>query len=34
MSHPRPILLSVEDVTKTYDGFRAINSLTFYLAPG
>jgi len=34
MSHPRPILLSVEDVTKTYDGFRAINELTFYLDAG
>jgi urea transport system ATP-binding protein len=34
MSHPRPILLTVEDVTKTYDGFRAINDLTFYLDPG
>ena len=31
MSHP---ILAVEDVTKTYDGFRAINRLTFYLDPG
>jgi urea transport system ATP-binding protein len=31
MSHP---LLIVEDVTKTYDGFRAINNLTFYLDEG
>ncbi|HTQ31111.1 MAG TPA: urea ABC transporter ATP-binding protein UrtD [Opitutaceae bacterium] len=31
MSHP---VLVVEDVTKTYDGFRAINALTFYLDQG
>ncbi|MDE3084001.1 MAG: urea ABC transporter ATP-binding protein UrtD [Verrucomicrobiota bacterium] len=31
MSHP---ILAVEDVTKTYDGFRAINALTFYLDQG
>jgi urea transport system ATP-binding protein len=28
------LLLTVEDVTKTYDGFRAINNLTFYLDEG
>jgi urea transport system ATP-binding protein len=28
------VLLTVEDVTKTYDGFRAINNLTFYLDEG
>ena len=31
MSHP---ILQAEDVTKTYDGFRAINALNFYLFPG
>jgi urea transport system ATP-binding protein len=31
MSHP---LLTVEDVTKTYDGFKAISDLTFYLFEG
>lgn len=31
MSHP---LLTVEDVTKTYDGFKAISDLTFYLFQG
>lgn len=31
MPHP---ILSVEDVTKTYDGFRAISNLTFYLFEG
>jgi urea transport system ATP-binding protein len=31
MSHP---LLAVEDVTKTYDGFKAISDLTFYLFEG
>ncbi len=31
MPHP---ILSVEDVTKTYDGFRAISNLTFYLYEG
>ncbi len=31
MSHP---LLTVEDVSKTYDGFKAITDLTFYLFPG
>jgi urea transport system ATP-binding protein len=31
MPHP---ILQAEDVTKTYDGFRAINALTFYLFPG
>lgn len=31
MSHP---ILSVEDVSKTYDGFKAITDLTFYLFPG
>jgi urea transport system ATP-binding protein len=31
MSHP---LLSVEDVSKTYDGFKAISDLTFYLFEG
>ncbi len=31
MSHP---ILQAEDVTKTYDGFRAISSLNFYLFPG
>jgi urea transport system ATP-binding protein len=29
----QPILL-VEDVSKTYDGFKAISDLTFYLYPG
>jgi urea transport system ATP-binding protein len=29
--HP---ILQAEDVTKTYDGFRAINALNFYLFPG
>ncbi|MDR1283600.1 MAG: urea ABC transporter ATP-binding protein UrtD [Opitutaceae bacterium] len=33
-THPRPVLLTVEDVTKTYDGFRAINGLNFYLDSG
>lgn len=31
MSHP---LLTVEDVTKTYDGFKAISALNFYLFEG
>ncbi len=31
MSHP---ILQAEDVTKTFDGFRAINALNFYLFPG
>ena len=31
MSHP---ILSVEDVSKSYDGFKAITDLTFYLFPG
>jgi urea transport system ATP-binding protein len=31
MPHP---LLSVEDVSKTYDGFKAISNLTFYLFEG
>lgn len=31
MPHP---ILSVEDVTKTYDGFKAISNLTFYLYEG
>ena len=31
MSHP---ILTVEDVSKTYDGFKAISDLTFYLFPG
>ena len=31
MAHP---LLSVEDVSKTYDGFKAISNLTFYLYEG
>jgi urea transport system ATP-binding protein len=31
MPHP---LLSVEDVSKTYDGFKAISNLTFYLYAG
>lgn len=31
MSHP---LLTVEDVSKTYDGFKAITNLTFYLFAG
>jgi len=31
MPHP---LLSVEDVSKTYDGFKAIANLTFYLYEG
>ena len=30
----RKLLLSVEDVSKTYDGFRAINQLNFYLDEG
>ena len=31
MAHP---LISVEDVSKTYDGFKAITRLTFYLFQG
>jgi urea transport system ATP-binding protein len=31
MAHP---ILQAEDVTKTYDGFRAISALNFYLFPG
>ena len=31
MSHP---ILTVEDVSKTYDGFKAISDLTFYLFEG
>ena len=31
MKHP---LLNVEDVTKTYDGFKAISNLHFYLFEG
>lgn len=31
MSHP---ILAVEDVSKTYDGFKAITNLTFYLFEG
>lgn len=31
MAHP---LLTVEDVSKTYDGFKAISNLTFYLFQG
>jgi urea transport system ATP-binding protein len=31
MSHP---ILQAEEVTKTFDGFRAINALNFYLFPG
>ncbi len=31
MSHP---VLTVEDVSKAYDGFKAISDLTFYLFPG
>jgi len=31
MAHP---LLTVEDVSKTYDGFKAISDLNFYLFPG
>ena len=31
MSHP---ILTVEDVSKAYDGFKAISDLTFYLFPG
>lgn len=31
MAHP---LLTVEDVSKTYDGFKAISNLTFYLFEG
>src|SRR5690606_6274825 len=31
MPHP---ILTVEDVSKTYDGFKAITDLTFYLDPG
>ncbi len=34
MSRRPPILLTVEDVTKTYDGFHAINALNFYLDEG
>jgi urea transport system ATP-binding protein len=34
MTRPPQILLSVEDVTKTYDGFKAISDLTFYLFEG
>lgn len=31
MAHP---ILQAEEVTKTFDGFRAINALNFYLFPG
>ncbi|HEX2100890.1 MAG TPA: ATP-binding cassette domain-containing protein, partial [Candidatus Synoicihabitans sp.] len=31
MSHP---ILTVEDVSKTYDGFKAISNLNFYLFEG
>jgi urea transport system ATP-binding protein len=31
MAHP---ILNVEDVSKTYDGFKAISNLTFYLYDG
>jgi urea transport system ATP-binding protein len=31
MSHP---IIAVEDVSKTYDGFKAISNLTFYLNEG
>jgi urea transport system ATP-binding protein len=31
MAHP---ILTVEDVSKTYDGFKAISNLNFYLFPG
>jgi len=31
MSHP---ILTVEDVSKSYDGFKAITDLNFYLFPG
>jgi urea transport system ATP-binding protein len=34
MSRPPQLLLGVEDVTKTYDGFKAISDLTFYLFEG
>ncbi len=34
MTRKAPLLLGVEDVTKTYDGFKAISNLTFYLFEG
>jgi urea transport system ATP-binding protein len=34
MTRPPQLLLGVEDVTKTYDGFKAISDLTFYLFEG
>jgi urea transport system ATP-binding protein len=34
MSRPQHLLLGVEDVTKTFDGFKAISDLTFYLFEG
>jgi urea transport system ATP-binding protein len=30
----RPFLLALEGVTKTFDGFKAINDLNFYLNEG
>lgn len=29
-----PAILSIEDVSKSFDGFKAINDLTFYLYKG
>ncbi len=34
MSEPHGILLQLESVTKSFDGFKAINDLTFYLDHG
>jgi urea transport system ATP-binding protein len=34
MTRKPQLLLGVEDVTKTYDGFKAISDLTFYLFEG
>ena len=34
MANPPGILLALESVTKSFDGFKAINDLTFYLDHG
>ncbi|NQW99427.1 ATP-binding cassette domain-containing protein, partial [bacterium] len=32
--HPKPFLLAAEGLTRSFDGFKAINDLNFYLDEG
>lgn len=32
--HPKPFLLATEGLTRSFDGFKAINDLNFYLEEG